>query len=129
MRVTLPVHPWCGQEVLVLAARGDHEVHVELPNGRRCYLPLIWTDRHPRREADVLRGEPVRLTVAGLRPLAVFIASRKIGCKKLDLADRDVEKSRNAPVKRPAAAVTVVGQACASGVERPDGGRRRMEGL
>jgi hypothetical protein len=115
--------------VLVLAARGDHEVHVELADGRRCYLPLIWTERQPRREAEVVRGEPVRLTVAGLRPLAAFIAARKIGCKKLDLANRDAEKRHDAPVERPTAAVTVVGQACASGVERADGGRMRREGL
>jgi hypothetical protein len=128
VRITLPVHPWCGQEVLVLAARGEREVHAELPDGRRCYLPLVWTDRHPRRVAEMVGGVPVRLTVTGVRSLAVWISDRRKDRQKLDSADRDAEKSHDEIVERPAAAVAVVGEARASGIERAARRRKRRQG-
>lgn len=111
----------------MLSARGDYEVHAELPDGRRCYLPIGWTDRQPRRAAAVVRGKPVRLTVAGLCSLAEWIAGRKTSGQKLDSPDRAAEKGHDELVEQSAAVVAVVGQARASRTERPARRRQRRQ--
>ena len=110
----------------MLSARGDYEVHAELPDGRRCYLPIGWTDRQPRRAAAVVRGKPVRLTVAGLCSLAAWIAGRKTSGQKLDSPDRAAEKGHD-ELEQSAAVVAVVGQARASRTERPARRRQRRQ--
>lgn len=111
-----------------MSFRGDHEVHAELPDGRQCYLPLAWTDRQPRPAVTVVRGKPVRLTVAGLCSLAAWTRSRTTSGQKLDSADRDAEKGRDELVEQSAAVDAVVGQARASRVERPARRGKRRQG-
>jgi hypothetical protein len=101
----------------VLGARGDHEVHGELSDGRRCYLPLGWTDRRPRREAEIVRGTPVRLTMSGLRALEAWIRGRKRSDEKFDSSDLGTEKGHDEHAERSATVDAVVGQARTSRAE------------
>jgi hypothetical protein len=106
-------------EAMVLAAR-PHEVRAELPDGRRCYLPLAWTDRLPRPTPTVVAGQSVRLTVTALRALAAWIETR-LDDRKLDSPDLGTENGGHGVDGRRAAAAAVVGKA---GAPRAGGARR-----
>jgi hypothetical protein len=111
---------------MVVGARGDDAVYAELPDGRRCYLPLAWTDRRPRPPVQFVGGRPAKLSLAALRTLSRWLAAR---CEKLDIApgrateqkldsvDRAIEKGCDELAERPAAVVAVVGKAGASLVD------------
>ena len=135
VEITLPAHPWYGHEAMVVGARGDDAVYAELPDGRRCYLPLAWTDRRPRPPVPVAGGRPVKLSLGALRALSKWLAARRekldIGpdgetSQKLASADRAVEKGHDELVERPAAVVAVVGKAGAPRVERAARRKRRQ---
>ena len=130
-RITLPVHPFFDEEVVVLANRGQGGLRVELPDGRPTYLPLAWTDRGRRLwpMAATRDGRVVRLTLSGLRALATWITSRQPGSTKLDsagsargqkvdLVDLDIEKVDDGIARRSAATSTVVGKARAPRADR-----------
>jgi hypothetical protein len=127
VRITLSVHPWFGLEAMVLARRGDDEVHAELADGRRCYLPLAWTDRRPLAAPASSAGKPVRLTIPGLRSLAAWVADRAQS-QKIDSTDRAAEKGTHGDDRRAAPATAVVGKAGASLAGRRHGGRGRKRG-
>jgi len=133
VRITLPVHPFFDEEVVVLANRGQGGLRVELPDGRPTYLPLAWTNRGRQMwpAPSTQDGRTVRLTLAGLRALANWMASRQAGSQKLDSskfatgqkvdsADRSTEKVGDGIARRRAATSTVVGKARA-----PRAGRTR----
>ncbi len=73
MRITLPAHPWFGGEALVLGSRGPDAVRAELPDGRTCELPLVWTDRRPRPATLRVNAQPVRLAAQALHALAAWV--------------------------------------------------------
>lgn len=134
LRITLPAHPWCGYEAMVLGPRGCGCVWAELPDGRTCHLPLTWTDRCPRA-APLYRGtHPVRLSPSALPALAAWVAARPVtpgkppkvalpDCRADNRSSDGVDLALHGASGRPAA-VAVVGQARSSRARRP-GGRRR----
>jgi hypothetical protein len=121
---------------MVVGERGDDAVYAELPDGRRCYLPLAWTDRRPRPPVPFVGGRAAKLSLAGLRALSKWLTAR---CEKLDIApdgatgqkldfvDRAVEKGRDELAERPAAVVTVVGKASAPRAERAARRKQRRQ--
>jgi hypothetical protein len=112
----------------VLASRGTEEVRAELPDGRRCYLPLAWTDRRPRPAPCKVEGRLVRLALPGLLQLASWIAARSDG-KKVDKPDPASEKDAHGVDPGGAATAPVVGKAGASRTSRTTRpGQRRKRG-
>src|SRR5207253_4212389 len=120
VRVTLAVHPWCGNELVILGPRGS-SIRGELPDGRTCDMPLAWTDWCPRPAPLAVNGKPVRLDPAALVALAAWIADRR----KLDLAETEDQKRPDGgePARGDASASAVVGEARAS---RSGRSRRRQ---
>jgi hypothetical protein len=123
LRITLGIHPWYDRDVAVLASFGDR-VRVELPDGRPCYLPLVWTDWRPRGEPLARHGQPVRLAPEALVSLAAWIRGRADARKldpterqKLDPADQEDQKRKHGvgdQARGRAAPAAVVGKAGAS---------------
>jgi len=121
---------------MVVGTRGDDAVYAELPDGRRCYLPLAWTDRRPRPPVQFVGGRAAKLSLVGLRALSKWLAAR---CEKLDVAadgrtsqkldsaDHAVEKGQDELVERPPAVVAVVGKAGAPRVERAARRKQRRQ--
>jgi hypothetical protein len=121
---------------MVVWARGDDTVYAELPDGRRCYLPLAWTDRRPRPPVPLVGGRAAKLSLVALRALSKWLAAR---CQKfdvepdggtsqkLDSGDRAVEKDHDELVERPATVVAVVGKAGAPRVERAARRKQRRQ--
>jgi hypothetical protein len=121
---------------MVVATRGEDAVYAELPDGRRCYLPLAWTDRRPRPPVRFVDGRAAKLSLVALRALSKWLAARREKldiapdsetCQKLASADRAVEKGHDELVERPAAVVAVVGEAGAPRVERAARRKQRRQ--
>jgi hypothetical protein len=136
VEITLSAHPWYRHQAMVVGTRGDDAVYAELPDGRRCYLPLAWTDRRPRPPVQFVGGRAAKLSLAALRALSKWLAARceKLDraahgrtSQKLDSADRAVEKGQDELVERPAAVVAVVGKAGAPRVERAARRKQRRQ--
>src|SRR5437868_14210825 len=141
VRITLPVHPFFDEEVVVLANRGQRGLRVELPDGRPTYLPLAWTNRGRQMwpVPSTRDGRLVRLTLTGLRALVTWMASRQTSKQKLDsrgLAtgqkvdsiDRRTEKVGDGITRRSASTSTVVGKAGAPHADRTRRSRGHKRG-
>ena len=117
VRVALRVHPWFGEEVVVIGPRGQ-SIRGAIPDGRTCDLPLAWTDWRPRAAPLEVNGCRVRLAPEGLVALAGWINAR-VKRQKLDRTDREDQKRGDGEQGRARAATSaVVGKAGAPRVAR-----------
>ena len=93
--IRLPVHPFCGERVEVVARYGRHALRVEQPDGQLRLLPIAWTDLAPRPAALAVNGRPVRLAPGALRELAAWVVARissRASSEKLDAVEADARK-------------------------------------
>jgi hypothetical protein len=118
-RVTLAVHPLCGEEIVVLAEHGEQCVRAETADGKQRLLAVDWTSLRPRPEPLVLGGRAVRLAPTALRALSGWVAARtpapSRGGQKVasPIAERDNGSDGGEGTSAPAAGAVaaVVGQA------------------
>ena len=75
-RISLRVHPWCGEEVAVVSRVGDESVLVEHADGFRRVIPLSWTELVPVIEAASVAGHEAKLTPRVAHVLALWVAAR-----------------------------------------------------
>jgi hypothetical protein len=76
-RITLPIHPRFGEEVVVQRSHGAGIVLVETQPAGHLMLPLEWTDLQPPAHlAAVYSGRTVHFAPEALRELAAWIEAR-----------------------------------------------------
>src|SRR6185312_10262626 len=77
--VTLPVHPFCGRQFVLIrsfrsAADGRRYVQIEGPQREMIVLPEEWIDRGPAIAPPLIAGRQVLLSARGLVELAGAVA-------------------------------------------------------
>ena len=75
-KITLKVHPFCGDTVRVLKPYGPDRVWVEHAEGDVRIIPVAWTDLWPRCDVAAVGDRKVLLTPLVLRGLAAWVAAR-----------------------------------------------------
>lgn len=77
MKITLPIHPKFGEEVVIRRSHGAGIVLVQTPGGAHHMVPLEWTDLNPAAlVTSVHSGRTVHLAPEALRELAAWIGAR-----------------------------------------------------
>jgi hypothetical protein len=75
-KITLPIHPRVGEEVVVRRSHGVGIVLIETQDGGHLMVPLEWTDLKPAALLVAVSGRTVRLAPEALRELAAWIRDR-----------------------------------------------------
>jgi hypothetical protein len=99
-KITLAVHPRCGEQVAVWRGHGPGAVWAELSDGSLTILPTAWTDLEPRSATPEAGG---KLALEALVQLARWVAARRAapeGRQEVGHFDKRMQKSL--PDGRPA---------------------------
>lgn len=75
-RITLAVHPRCGETIWILSSHGADEVCVELLDSDVRIMPVAWTSLYPRPTKLSINGRDVRLAPDSAVPIACWIDMR-----------------------------------------------------
>ena len=140
-KITLPIHPRVGEEVVVRRSHGAGIVLIETQDGGHLMVPLEWTDLKPVALLVAVSGRTVRLAPEALRELAAWIRDRgaekgreEVGHfhKRGESRDSDGEQRRlgalTAGKPRRQGAAALVEQARSPDAARRRGGERRKRG-
>jgi hypothetical protein len=78
VKITLPIHPRFGEEVVIRRSHGAGIVLVETQEGGHLMVPLEWTElKPPALPAAVHSARTVHLAPEPLRELAAWIGARE----------------------------------------------------
>jgi hypothetical protein len=70
------VHPWHGENVVVLQNYGDRAVVVERENGDRRIIPVSWTSLVPVVSCRMSDGRQIRITPQAAIDLSHWVSIR-----------------------------------------------------